>query len=101
ADWLSYITSARSQLSWLESTGRLPAAEESYRGGLPGEVSLPFDAGGLLTDGGGADGELQAGWSEITAAANLLLTGKLDTAGFIQALSSPLGGEGSDPAPAY
>ncbi|AIQ13925.1 extracellular solute-binding protein [Paenibacillus durus] len=87
ADWLSYITSARSQLDWLAGTGRLPAAEEAYRGGLPGGDSLPFDAGSLLMGGGGLAGEPQADWSEITSAAGLLLTGKLDAAGYIKALS--------------
>ncbi|WP_025691622.1 ABC transporter substrate-binding protein [Paenibacillus zanthoxyli] len=92
ADWLSYITSARSQLDWLAGTGRLPAAEEPYRGGLPGGDSLPFDAGSLLTGGADQAGESQADWSEITSAAGLLLTGKLDAAGFVKAISySPEG----------
>ncbi|QWU14959.1 arabinogalactan oligomer / maltooligosaccharide transport system substrate-binding protein [Paenibacillus sophorae] len=97
ADWLSYITSARSQLDWLASTGRLPAAEELYRGGLPGGDSLPFDTVSLLTGGGGLAGEPQAGWSEITSAAGLLLTGKLDAAGYIEALSNSPEGEENGP----
>lgn len=87
--WLAYITSSSAQLEWLKNTGRLPALDELYRSGLPEMAGLPFDAGQLLSDESVAGEETAGKWSEIAGAVTLLLTGKLDAAGYKEMLSQP------------
>lgn len=86
--WLAYITSSSAQLEWLENTGRLPALEELYRSGLPEMVRLPFDSRVLLTDEAITEERPVGGWSELSTAVAMLLTGKLDAAGYREALAA-------------
>ncbi|MHA6530311.1 sugar ABC transporter substrate-binding protein [Paenibacillus sp. BAC0078] len=85
--WLAYVTSSTAQLDWLENTGRLPALDELYRSGLPERTQLPFDAKLLLTEETAISKETAGGWSELTAAVTLLLTGKVNAAGYAAALA--------------
>ncbi|NJJ41064.1 extracellular solute-binding protein [Paenibacillus apii] len=96
AGWLSYVTSEKAQRDWLENTGRLPGVAEPYSSGLTGGA-FPFDAGGLLMDGGGLGGTPKAGWSEITSAAGLLLAGKVNAEGYVGEILSSSGGEDDRP----
>ncbi|MEK4060129.1 MULTISPECIES: sugar ABC transporter substrate-binding protein [unclassified Paenibacillus] len=86
--WLAYITSSSAQLEWLENTGRLPALDELYRSGLPEMDRLPFDSGVLLTDEAITEERPVGSWSELSTAVAMLLTGKLDAAGYQEALAA-------------
>lgn len=88
ADWLSYLTSQKTQMNWLQNTGKLPASSEPYLAGLPGYGGLPFNSGGLLAEAGITDEQAQAGWTEAASAAERLLAGQLDAAGFNAAVAS-------------
>lgn len=85
--WLAYVTSSTAQLDWLENTGRLPALDELYRSGLPERTKLPFDPKLLLTEETAINKEPAGSWSELTAAVTLLLTGKVNAAGYAAALA--------------
>lgn len=85
-NWLAFVTSSTAQLEWLENTGRLPALDELYRSGLPGTIKLPFDPKLLLTDETAPDKVSVGGWNELSAAVSLLLSGKLDSAGYKKAV---------------
>ncbi|MNI35820.1 Bacterial extracellular solute-binding protein [compost metagenome] len=85
-NWLAYITSATAQLEWLENTGRLPALDELYRSALPDITGLPFDSKLLLSDEAVAGESPGSSWSTISEAVTMLLTGKLDAAGYRAAL---------------
>ncbi|WNS43808.1 extracellular solute-binding protein [Paenibacillus sp. MMS20-IR301] len=85
--WLAYVTSSSAQLEWLENTDRLPALDELYRSGLPQITRLPFDYGVFLRDEDTPGSEPGGIWSRSAAAAMLLLTGKVDAAGYEAALA--------------
>jgi multiple sugar transport system substrate-binding protein len=85
-NWLAYITSSTAQLEWLENTRRLPALDELYRSALPEITGLPFDAKLLLSDEPVTGEAPGSSWNAISAATTLLLTGKLDAAGYQAAL---------------
>ncbi|WP_342421394.1 extracellular solute-binding protein [Paenibacillus sp. FSL E2-0178] len=80
--WLAYVTSSSAQLEWLENTDHLPALDELYRSGLPEISRLPFDSGLFLTDDNAPESDSEGEWSRKAEAAMLLLTGKLDAAGY-------------------
>ncbi|MBT2288083.1 extracellular solute-binding protein [Paenibacillus albidus] len=82
-EWLAYITSLSSQQAWLDNTGRLPALDELYRMNQPAFTQLPFDTGLLLSEEAAPVSESQGSWSRVTEAVLLLLTGKLDTAAYM------------------
>lgn len=81
-NWLAYITSPTAQMEWLENTRRLPALEELYRSGLPEIAGLPFDGSLLLTEDEITEQPAGGSWDAVSAAVTLLLTGKLDAAGY-------------------
>ncbi|ULO08858.1 extracellular solute-binding protein [Paenibacillus sp. 19GGS1-52] len=81
-NWLAFVTSKSAQLEWLKNTGGLPALDELYRSGLPVGYKLPFATDILLTDETAPQQEPQGGWSKISEAVSLVLTGKLDAAGY-------------------
>ncbi|CAH1196238.1 hypothetical protein PAECIP111892_02190 [Paenibacillus auburnensis] len=85
-NWLAYITSSTAQLEWLENTKRLPALDELYQSSLPEITGLPFDSKLLLSDEAVTE-EAPGRWNAFSAATTLLLTGKLDAAGYKAALS--------------
>ncbi|AIQ43019.1 extracellular solute-binding protein [Paenibacillus sp. FSL R7-0312] len=80
--WLAYVTSSSAQLEWLENTDHLPALDELYRSGLPEISRLPFDSKLFLTDDNAPESDSEGEWSRKAEAAILLLTGKLDAAGY-------------------
>lgn len=84
-DWLAYVTSSTAQLDWLKNTGRLPALDELYRSAAPELLRLPFDTGLLLTDETVTDNAQVGGWTEISAAVAMFLTGKLDAEDYREA----------------
>ncbi|MNE88450.1 hypothetical protein D3C80_1857570 [compost metagenome] len=77
-------------MEWLENTKRLPALDELYRSSLPKITGLPFDAKLLLSDEAVTEEAPGSNWNAISAATTLLLTGKLDAAGYKAALSRDL-----------
>ncbi|WP_310829731.1 ABC transporter substrate-binding protein [Paenibacillus pedocola] len=85
-NWLAYITSSTAQLEWLENTKRLPALDELYQSSLPEITGLPFDSKLLLSEEAVTE-EAPGRWNAFSAATTLLLTGKLDAAGYKAALS--------------
>ncbi|WP_379131487.1 ABC transporter substrate-binding protein [Paenibacillus sp. sgz500958] len=87
-DWLSFVTSSTSQLSWLESTGRLPALDEVYRSGFTNRIQLPFDPDILLTDDTIQNSGAEMNWSKVSEAVASFLTGGLDAAGYTKALQN-------------
>lgn len=89
-DWLAYVTSSSAQLDWLKNTGRLPALDELYRSVPPEMQGLPFDTGLLLTDETVPDTNPNGSWAKLSAAAAMLLTGKLDAEGYREALTQHL-----------
>lgn len=76
------MTSSSAQLEWLENTDHLPALDELYRSGLPEISRLPFDSGLFLTDDNAPESDSEGEWSRKAEAAMLLMTGKLDAAGY-------------------
>ena len=86
--WLAYVTSSSAQLEWLENTDRLPALDELYRSGLTEISRLPFAASLLLRDDNAPETDSEGKWNHIAEAAVLLLTGKLDAAGYEAAVTS-------------
>jgi ABC-type glycerol-3-phosphate transport system substrate-binding protein len=85
-NWLSYITSRSAGLEWLEATGRLPALDELYRAGLPGTEQLPFKTELLLAEDNTRVEQTPGVWSAVSTASASLLTGKIDAAGYQQAI---------------
>ncbi|AIQ60238.1 extracellular solute-binding protein [Paenibacillus borealis] len=85
--WLAYVTSSSAQLEWLENTDRLPALDELYRSGLSEISRLPFDSGVFLTEDNAPGPDSEGEWSRYAEAAVLLLTGKLDAAGYEAAVT--------------
>ena len=88
--WLAYVTSSSAQLEWLENTDRLPALDELYRSGLTEIARLPLDVSLLLRDDNAPETDSEGEWNHIAEAAMLLLTGKLDAAGYEAALKPAL-----------
>lgn len=82
-NWLTFITSEESQLDWLESTGSLPALDALYRSEHAFQYKLPFDVDVLLTEETAPEDKSQGGWSQMVDAVTLLLTGKIDAAGYM------------------
>uniref|UniRef100_UPI0028B0ADCD hypothetical protein n=1 Tax=Paenibacillus sp. TaxID=58172 RepID=UPI0028B0ADCD len=81
-NWLTFITSEDSQMDWLENTGSLPALDVLYRSEHDFKYKLPFGVELLLTEETAPEVESQGGWSKIVEAVSLLLTGKIDAAGY-------------------
>ncbi|MEK3749290.1 extracellular solute-binding protein [Paenibacillus sp. FSL E2-8871] len=81
-NWLTFITSEDSQMDWLENTGSLPALDVLYRSEHDFKYRLPFGVELLLTEETALEVEFQGGWSKIVEAVSLLLTGKMDAAGY-------------------
>lgn len=84
-NWLAYITSATAQLEWLENTNRLPALEELYKSAQPELADLPFDTDRLLAEEDITVQPSDGSWDAVSSAVTLLLTGKLDAAGYKEA----------------